>query len=146
MAQTAVRTLEPNQVGTGAGVAETMAEPITPVHDWSRSKIGTCDLCATRGYLVPVDAEHHCSSCCTSNLLAAWKDYARSIACGVAERERAESLLTEHVNAQREALQTCERWFERHSPRAPLINGLGDAEHPMLTMIRGVLSNPTGKA
>lgn len=38
-----------------------------------------------------------------------------------------------------EALRTCEKWFVKHSPTAPLIGGLGDAEHPMLTCIRAAL-------
>ena len=47
--------------------------------------------------------------------------------------------LIERDRAQREALETCERWFAKHSPTAPLINGLGEAEHPMLTMLRAAL-------
>jgi hypothetical protein len=38
-----------------------------------------------------------------------------------------------------EALSCCERWFAQHCPTAPLINGWGDAEHPMLTFIRATL-------
>lgn len=44
-----------------------------------------------------------------------------------------------------EALESCELWFKQHSPLAPLINGLGDAEHPMLTMIRAALSKAAGE-
>jgi len=40
----------------------------------------------------------------------------------------------------REALETCESWFTKHSPTAPLIGGFGDAEHPMITFIRAALS------
>jgi hypothetical protein len=39
-----------------------------------------------------------------------------------------------------EALRTCEKWFAKHSPTAPLIGGFGDAEHPMLTFIRAALA------
>ena len=38
-----------------------------------------------------------------------------------------------------DALRTCEKWFIKHSPTAPLIGGFGDAEHPMLTCIRAAL-------
>ncbi|RRV76595.1 hypothetical protein [Pseudomonas sp. p99-361] len=38
-----------------------------------------------------------------------------------------------------DALRTCETWFIKHSPTAPLIGGFGDAEHPMLTCIRAAL-------
>lgn len=38
-----------------------------------------------------------------------------------------------------EALGYCEAWFVRHSPTATLINGLGEAEHPMLTCIRSAM-------
>jgi len=38
-----------------------------------------------------------------------------------------------------DALLTCEKWFIKHSPTAPLIGGFGDAEHPMLTCIRAAL-------
>lgn len=38
-----------------------------------------------------------------------------------------------------DALLTCEKWFVKHSPTAPLIGGFGDAEHPMLTCIRAAL-------
>lgn len=40
-----------------------------------------------------------------------------------------------------ETLRTCEKWFVKHSPTAPLIGGFGDAEHPMLTFIRAALEN-----
>jgi len=43
------------------------------------------------------------------------------------------------------ALGTCERWFAKHSPIAPLIGGFGDAEHPMLTFIRAHQSAPAAK-
>lgn len=46
--------------------------------------------------------------------------------------ERDEDVLTE-------TLRTCEKWFVKHSPTAPLIGGFGDAEHPMLTCIRAAL-------
>ncbi|MFT8234113.1 hypothetical protein ACLNBI_21500 [Pseudomonas guariconensis] len=39
-----------------------------------------------------------------------------------------------------DALRTCEKWFVKHSPTAPLIGGFGDAEHPMLTYIRAALA------
>lgn len=39
-----------------------------------------------------------------------------------------------------DALRTCEKWFVKHSPTAPLIGGFGDAEHPMLTCIRAALT------
>ena len=48
------------------------------------------------------------------------------------ERDRAERLA--------EALRYCESWFERHSPTAALIGENGNAEHPMLTMIRSALA------
>ncbi|GHH52430.1 hypothetical protein [[Pseudomonas] boreopolis] len=51
--------------------------------------------------------------------------------------------LIEREKAQREALETCERWFAKHSAVAPLING-GVAEHPMLTMIRAALGRVQG--
>lgn len=44
-----------------------------------------------------------------------------------------------------EALRTCEKWFMRHAPTAPLIGGFGDAEHPMLTHIRAVLAGKGGE-
>lgn len=44
-----------------------------------------------------------------------------------------------------EALRTCEKWFAKHSPTAPLIGGLGDAEHPMLTFIRAALAAQGGE-
>lgn len=44
------------------------------------------------------------------------------------------------VERLREALETCESWFTKHSPTAPLIGGFGDAEHPMITFIRAALS------
>ncbi|WP_167399155.1 hypothetical protein [Ectopseudomonas oleovorans] len=43
-----------------------------------------------------------------------------------------------------DALKTCEAWFSKHSPTAPLIAGLGVAEHPMLTLIRNALSSQGG--
>jgi predicted DNA-binding protein (UPF0278 family) len=48
--------------------------------------------------------------------------------------------LIQRDKAQREALEICEQWFVKHSPTAPLIGGQGDAEHPMLTMIRAALA------
>ena len=56
------------------------------------------------------------------------------------QRDAAVAELIERDRAQREALETCERWFAKHSPTAPLINGLGEAEHPMLTMLRAALA------
>lgn len=49
--------------------------------------------------------------------------------------------IDERAEAQQliEALRTCEKWFIKHSPTAPLIGGFGDAEHPMLTCIRAAL-------
>jgi hypothetical protein len=44
------------------------------------------------------------------------------------------------------ALGTCESWFAKHSPTAPLIGGFGDAEHPMLTYIRAHQCPPASKA
>lgn len=62
------------------------------------------------------------------------------------EARAAVAELVEREKAQREALESCERWFEKHSPTAPLINGLGVAEHPMLTMIRAALARVQGGA
>jgi hypothetical protein len=44
------------------------------------------------------------------------------------------------VERLREVLGTCEAWFAKHSPTAPLIGGFGDAEHPMITFIASALS------
>ncbi|WP_434029152.1 hypothetical protein [[Pseudomonas] boreopolis] len=52
--------------------------------------------------------------------------------------------LIEREKAQRETLETCERWFAKHSAVAPLING-GVAEHPMLGMIRAALGRAQGE-
>jgi hypothetical protein len=43
------------------------------------------------------------------------------------------------------ALECCERWFEKHSPTAELIDGT-TAEHPMLTSIRAALAKAKGGA
>jgi hypothetical protein len=43
------------------------------------------------------------------------------------------------------ALDICSKWFTKYSPTAPLIGGFGDAEHPMITFIRGALSAPAAK-
>lgn len=43
-----------------------------------------------------------------------------------------------------ETLKCCRKWFERHSPTAPLIGGFGDAEHPMLTLINASLAKGEG--
>lgn len=43
-----------------------------------------------------------------------------------------------------ETLKCCRRWFERHSPTAPLIGGFGEAEHPMLTLINAALAKGEG--
>lgn len=52
----------------------------------------------------------------------------------------APNVLQARYDALAETLGYCERWFATHSPTAPLINGLGDAEHPMLTSIRAGLA------
>lgn len=54
--------------------------------------------------------------------------------------------LIERDMVWRDVLETCERWFAKHSPTAPLINGIGEAEHPMLTMIRAALALVGGAA
>lgn len=41
---------------------------------------------------------------------------------------------------QIEMLQSCQRWFERFSPTADLMNGYGVGEHPMLTSIKATLA------
>lgn len=61
-----------------------------------------------------------------------------------AEERAAVAELIERDKAQREALETCQRWFAAHSPTAPLITG-GSAEHPMVTMLNEVLSRVGGR-
>lgn len=66
-------------------------------------------------------------------------------AAAVKQASAAVSELIEREKVEREALETCERWFAQFLPTAPLINELGDAEHPMLSMIRAALAR-TGSA
>ncbi|WP_296257671.1 MULTISPECIES: hypothetical protein [unclassified Pseudomonas] len=51
----------------------------------------------------------------------------------------------QRVDELNTALETCGRWFAKHSPTAPLIGGFGEAEHPMITFIRGAQSVPAAK-
>ena len=43
-----------------------------------------------------------------------------------------------------DALETCKRWFEKHSPTAPLITGQ-QGEHPMLYMLNTAIAKAHGK-
>jgi hypothetical protein len=65
-------------------------------------------------------------------------------AWALAQVDAAVAELIECEQVQRDVLETCQRWFAKHSPTAPLINGLGDAEHPMLTMLNRALARVGG--
>src|SRR5690606_27108027 len=58
----------------------------------------------------------------------------------VAAPQPAEQRSAPDVAGLVEALECCETWFSKHSPTAPLINGHGDAEHPMMACVREALA------
>ena len=89
----------------------------------------------------------------TSNWCAALAEYLNNIGRAQVTRLQAENaalqqrlnVADQRVDELSAVLDTCSKWFTKHSPTAPLIGGFGDAEHPMITFIRGALSAPAAK-
>lgn len=56
-------------------------EPVRIRHDWNVAVVGYCDFCSHSKMTVPhADGGRICASCCDSEFLSNWQNYARSLA------------------------------------------------------------------
>ncbi|HFO0082805.1 hypothetical protein [Yersinia enterocolitica] len=56
-------------------------EPVRIRHDWNVAVVGYCDFCSHSKMTVPhADGGRICASCCDSEFLSSWQNYARSLA------------------------------------------------------------------
>lgn len=59
-------------------------EPVRIRHDWNVAVVGYCDFCSHSKMTVPhADGGRICASCCDSEFLSSWQNYARSLATEV---------------------------------------------------------------
>ena len=75
--------------------------------------------------------QHHRDSAELRRLCAA-RDEQRNGRLAALERAGASEAMARDL---RIALETCRTWFQLHTPTAPLINDLGDGEHPVLPAV-----------
>lgn len=56
-------------------------EPVRIRRDWNAAVVACCDFCSHSEMTVPhADGGRICASCCDSEFLSSWQDYARSLA------------------------------------------------------------------
>ncbi|EMX2303895.1 TPA: hypothetical protein ACPZI4_000626 [Yersinia enterocolitica] len=56
-------------------------EPVRIRRDWNVAVVGYCDFCSHSEMTVPhADGGRICASCCDSEFLSSWQNYARSLA------------------------------------------------------------------
>ncbi|EOB3109312.1 hypothetical protein ACIJH7_001251 [Yersinia enterocolitica] len=74
-------------------------EPVRIRHDWNVAVVGYCDFCSHSKMTVPhADGGRICASCCDSEFLSSWQNYARSLATEVLSlREQLAELKGERV-------------------------------------------------
>ncbi|MFY7766218.1 hypothetical protein [Yersinia enterocolitica] len=59
-------------------------EPVRIRRDWNVAVVGYCDFCSHSKMTVPhADGGRICASCCDSEFLSSWQNYARSLATEV---------------------------------------------------------------
>ncbi|MFM1346605.1 hypothetical protein WFP14_08550 [Yersinia proxima] len=111
-------------------------EPVRIRHDWNVAVVGYCDFCSHSKMTVPhADGGRICASCCDSEFLSSWQNYARSLATEVLSlREQlAELKALEPVAWQSVSTSSCNRMVTLHKEMAKDWERKGFAVMPLFT-------------